>query len=214
MNNQGKLIVIEGIDGAGTTTQSEYICSNLKNVGIKAYQTAQPSRFPVGVMIRSILQKDLMNVNGAPPGFDTMSLLFAADRAYQQAEEIIPQLEKGVTVICDRYVYSSVFYQSVSSSNSEDSIMTWIKNINKYIRKPDLVIYLKIDERESFRRRGERGEKEEIFEKTEFQKKLITLYDRIDEIFKDDNILTIDATLPVETIGNKALAAINSLPGN
>ena len=206
MENSGKLIVIEGVDGAGTTTQSGYIYNRLKEQGYKVHKTAQPSSFEPGKFIREILQKKIMNTKGKNPGSKVMSLLFAADRAYQQDEEIIPMLQNGTHVICDRYVHSSVIYQSVSFGNLDE--MEWIKMLNRHIKKPDLVIYLKIDSQVSAGRRTVRGGEAEMFETAEFQQRLIEQYNRIDEIFPDEKIITLDAGLGINQLGDAALAEI------
>ncbi len=214
MHKTGKLIVIEGIDGAGTTTQVEYIYNYFKNNGFNFYKTAQPSNYEIGQLIRKILQKDIMNINNITPGFETMSLLFAADRAYQQNFEIIPKLLEGINIVCDRYVHSSVIYQSVSSGRNDSSAIKWIKEINKQIRRPDLVIYLKISEEKALHRRNQRAEKEEMFETSQFQNKLIEKYNILKDLFPEDQIVTIDASGSIEEIGNKSVDIIKTIIEN
>ncbi len=121
---RGNFIVLEGIDGSGTTTQAEQIKKEFTDMGLPAHVTAEPTTGPVGAMIRQVLSGRLVTRIGSsasPPGWTTMALLFAADRQDHLESEIEPNLRDGVNVICDRYLYSSVIYQSVSS-NKPNSI--------------------------------------------------------------------------------------------
>ena len=77
---RGNLIVFEGIDGAGTTTQAEELRRRFTQRGLPATVMAQPSGGPVGMLIRQVLKGRLVTLGNKPPGWITMSLLFAADR--------------------------------------------------------------------------------------------------------------------------------------
>lgn len=202
---KGKLIVFEGVDGSGTTTQVERLHQKLGYVGKASHQTAQPSDRPTGKLIREVLGgRRIKN-----PSYQTMSLLFAADRQDQQDNEIRPALDQGKIVVCDRYVHSSVIYQSVSADMA--SAQTWIKEINNHIDPPNLVIYLKIDANTAKVRRQGRGGEKEIFDKLEFQKKLINEYNKINTIFPKDQIVTIDATQSVDEIASQVWIAVEPL---
>lgn len=189
-----KLIVFEGVDGAGTTTQAGRLRERLAAENIAVHQTAQPSGRPTGKLIREVLQGRLIE----NPGFATMSLLFAADRQDQQDSEILPRLHRGESVICDRYLHSSVIYQSVSAG--DPASRTWIKEINRHIIAPSIVIYLRIDARTAAARRSNRGGEEEIFDNMPFQQKLIATYDSINRIFPNHYIKTVDGNQSIEKI--------------
>ncbi len=191
---QGHLIVLEGIDGSGTSTQAGMLKQAFTLRGLPAHVTAEPSAGPVGCMIRQILAGRLV-VRGSrgvlPPDWKTMSLLFAADRQDHLASEIEPNLMDGVSVICDRYLYSSVVYQSVSAGRAD--ARDWITQINYFVRKPDLVLYLNVDPQEARRRRQERDFQVEIFDDPEFQEQLVKKYHSLSSMFPDINIVTVDA---------------------
>jgi len=206
---RGYLIVLEGVDGSGTTTQAEQLKAAFASRNIPVHVTAQPSSGPVGMLIRQILSRRIVSIDGAAPGWATMSLLFAGDRQDLQENEIDPNLENGVNVICDRYVYSSVIYQGLSA-NREDAAQ-WILEINKHIRTPDLVIYLKISPDEASRRRRARSDKTEIFDDDDFQRKLIESYDRLDETFTDLRIVTLDAQQSIDEIAKQTWDAVEKL---
>lgn len=208
MSDRGKLIVFEGVDGSGTTTQAAKLCKKLDANNVNVHQTAQPSNRPIGKLIRQILSgKQIQN-----PCYQTMALLFAADRQDQQENEILPAIEAGIHVICDRYVHSSVIYQSTSAKSPDSK--QWIKTINTHIMAPDLLLHLKIDAETSKARRETRGGEEEIFDKLAFQEKLIATYDQIESIFPKDNIVVIDATQTIEQIEHQVWQRIVPLLPN
>ena len=110
----GKFIVFEGIDGAGKTTQSELLFDFLRQKKQKAilehqgvHLTQEPTTNLIGGLIRSQLTHDWKS------GPECLQLLFAADRMYHLAKEILPCLQKGMTVISDRYLYSSIAFGTV-----------------------------------------------------------------------------------------------------
>lgn len=104
----GALIVIEGIDGAGTTTQTDLLVAWLTRIGIPSIATREPSDGPIGVVARKHLGRHL---DLASP--EAEALAFAADRMDHVASEIVPALARGTTVVADRYYLSSLAYQSL-----------------------------------------------------------------------------------------------------
>ncbi|MBD3255285.1 MAG: dTMP kinase [Candidatus Lokiarchaeota archaeon] len=156
--------VIDGIDGAGTTTHSKLLVHYLENRGIKTHLTQEPSHNPIGLLIRNILKDE-----NVPPATD--ALLFAADRNLHYHNEIRKKLDEGYTVISDRYIESSIIYQSLQS---KDITIDWVKSINKFVGEADLTIILDIDPRISLKRKKKQDL--EKFEKTEFLAKVRNLY--------------------------------------
>lgn len=195
---RGNLIVFEGIDGAGTTTQANELRRSFARRGLPATVVAQPSGGPVGMLIRQILKGRLVTHGGKPPGWTTMSLLFAADRQDLQECEIEPSLRDGMNVICDRYVHSSVVYQSAGAGS--DAAVPWILGINSHIRRPDVVFYLRLDPKLAHRRRLDRAERPEIYDDLGFQALLAEKYDRLGEHFPGTEIVTLEADRPAEAI--------------
>ncbi|NLN63184.1 MAG: dTMP kinase [Myxococcales bacterium] len=206
---RGKLIVFEGIDGSGTSTQvrllHETMVASLRTV----HATAQPSGGPIGNMVRQILRGRIVSRDNRPMDWQTMALLFAADRQDQQQNEILPHLENGVHVICDRYVQSSIVYQGVSADDSD--AQRWIGDANRYIIPPDVVFYLRIDAATAAQRRAARNEPAEIFDDVSFQEKLIAVYDRMAAMFPGVPVMTIDATQSVEDIATSAWRVVSKM---
>ncbi len=149
---RGKFIVLEGIDGSGTTTQSELLVSALRQDGIKASRTREPSDGPVGLLIRQVLTGKIVLPRGANEsvemdsrsGWSTMALLFAADRMDHVGREIEPALARGEWVISDRYVGSSLAYQSLTAPGEVVEALGWIANLNRFAAKPDLTVVLDV----------------------------------------------------------------------
>lgn len=128
-------IVLEGIDGSGTTTHSRLLTGFLEQKGFKIYLTQEPSNSEIGVLIRKFLKNKTVPAS-------TDALAFAADRDLHYKTEIKKKLDEGYIVISNRYLESSVVYQSAQSNEISTD---WILKINKFAGKPDLTILLDID---------------------------------------------------------------------
>jgi dTMP kinase len=144
---RGKFIVLEGIDGSGTTTQTERIVTFLTSLGRKAIATREPSAGPVGRLLREILLGNHKLADGQPVNGETMSLLFAADRMDHIHREISPQLAAGVDVVSDRYFLSSLAYQA------EESELEWVTSLARNLIQPDLTILMDLPVNIAFERR-------------------------------------------------------------
>jgi dTMP kinase len=129
----GALIVIEGIDGSGSTTQSDMLMRWLARVGIPASFTSEPSKGPIGVVLRRHLGRQIEL--GGP---EAEALAFAADRMDHVANEVVPTLARGETVVADRYYLSSLAYQALSCD------LGWLREVNRLALRPDLTVFLSV----------------------------------------------------------------------
>lgn len=212
---EGLFIVLEGVDGAGTTTHTALLARALRAKGLPVHTTREPSDGPVGVLIRQILTGRVVvpGISGnRPSSWTTMALLFGADRLDHLEATINPNLMDGVTVISDRYDYSSVAYQSITGGGGADTVR-WIREINRHARRPDLTIVLDVEPGEAARRRSARGVGAEIYDEIELQEQLAAFYREIDVHFPGDNIVHIDSTRPVDDVAAEVLAAVETLRG-
>jgi len=157
-------IVIDGVDGCGSTTHSRLLNGFLENEKLKVHLTQEPSKNEIGVLLRKFL-KD----NEIPPTTD--ALMFAADRDLHYHNEIKKKLDDGYIVISDRYLESSIIYQSVQS---DEISVDWVEELNKFVGQPDITIILDIDPRISLARKTD--EILEKFEDTPFLDKVRKLY--------------------------------------
>ena len=210
---EGNFIVIEGIDGAGTTTQTGLLAAHLRGRGLPVRTTHEPSPGPLGMMLRQILTGRVVvpGIHGSrPPSWTTMALLFAADRVDHVETTIVPNLMDGVTVISDRYDYSSVAYQSVSADGGED-VISWVREINRHARRPDLVIVLDAPAEVAAKRRSRRAEGSELFDDRELQERLVGFYQGIDRYFPNDRIVHVDSDRPKEEVAEDIHQAVRVL---
>src|ERR1700722_11897047 len=127
----GRFVVLEGIDGAGTTTHVARLAERLRTMGVAVRATREPSDGPVGTLVRQVLTGRLVVPGGRAPGWATMALLFAADRMDHVESEIDPFISEGGIVVSDRYDASSLAYQSVSSGMGAGQAVEWIRSLNR-----------------------------------------------------------------------------------
>lgn len=201
---QGQFIVLEGLDGAGTTTQVERIAAVLRQQGEAVLVTRQPSDGPVGNQLRMALSGRLGLPHGRGPlTEDTLALLFAADRLDHLASVIDPAVAEGQIVLCDRYVLSSLAYQGSALP------MAWVEEINARARKPDLTIFLDVDVKTASSRRRERGGDAELFEADERQTRIARQYQQaMRRRASKERIVRLDGTLDISTVTDLAVRAI------
>lgn len=212
---EGLFIVLEGVDGAGTTTHTRVLAKSLEKRGLPVHTTREPSDGPIGVMLRQILTGRVVvpGVNGPrPPSWSTMALLFAADRVDHVEAEIVPNLMDGVTVLSDRYDYSSVAYQSLSAGG-DPGALAWVREINRHARRPDLVIVLDVPHEVSAERRKSRGGRRELYEVPELQERLSSFYKEIDVHFPEDRIVHVNAARDMEAVAADIERAVRDLRG-
>jgi len=160
----GKLIVLEGIDGSGTTTQAARLHGYLRSLGLSAVETREPSHGPVGLLIRKVLSGEEKTDPAA------MALLFAADRLDHLAREIVPALDAGTHVITDRYLLSSLAYQSIEVDRA------LVVSFNQRARRADLTLLLDVPVNVAAARRRARGGPVELFDDDAFQAQVASNY--------------------------------------
>ncbi len=136
----GRLIVIEGSDGVGRTTQIRLLRDWLEVEGLAVIETGWN---------RSPLVKDTINLakEGHTMNVLTLNLLYATDFADRLEHEIIPALRAGFIVLSDRYIYTAFARAIVRGADPQ-----WIRDIFGFALQPDLILYLKADTKTLFRR--------------------------------------------------------------
>ena len=154
--NMNKFIVIEGLDGSGKTTVSKLLAERFADYNLDCYRTYEPTRGPIGGLIRPFLAGE-----EKPFSHAGMALLFSADRIEHIHDEIIPNLANNY-VICDRYYYSNMAYQSYDDEGLE-SVIQYNKDAMK-LCKPDIVFFLNVTPEECMKRIEKRGEEKSIYE--------------------------------------------------
>ena len=196
-DGKAPFFVLEGIDGAGTTTHARLLLKFLQNQGFDCLATAEPTDGPVGRLIRDYLAERPRLDSGKVemPDPTVMTLLFCADRAEHLARRILPALHAGTLVISDRYYYSTVCYQSVSHDGD------WVRRTASHAPRPDLMLLLDVPPEEGLKRVGGRGGRKEAYEKLEFLERVRENYLGL---FADaPEVRVIDATQPLEAVASE-----------
>lgn len=129
---RGILIAIEGIDGSGKTTVANAVVRALNNLGYRAVYTREPTSSKFFEAFDEYIEEF-----GHDPLIEV--LIMAIDRAYHVTRIVMPLLEHGFIVVTDRYIYSSIAYQSAVGAGVD-----WIKVVNSFVPMPDIAIYLDV----------------------------------------------------------------------
>jgi dTMP kinase len=139
-----------------------------------------------------------------------MALLFAADRRDHLHREVLPGLRRGSWVVSDRYVHSSVAYQSVAGTGDGEAV-AWVRSLNQGVRVPDLTVVLEVPAVVAARRRAARGEPRELYEADGLQRRLVDFYRRIDDHFPGEAIVLVDGDRPLDEVAEDVFAAVAPL---
>ncbi|MFO7872301.1 MAG: dTMP kinase [Candidatus Undinarchaeales archaeon] len=173
-NEKGILVALEGVDGCGKSTHAEKLAKWLKGKERDVLHTKEPSKGPIGVLLRQYLKMD------APPRVD--ALLFTADRSEHIQNEINPALNEGKIVLCERYIYSTIAYQAAQGLDWD-----WLVDLNSFAPEPDLTILLSLRPDIAVKRTTT----EEKFEELEVLKKVNKNYKKLAE---EHNFKMVDAS--------------------
>ena len=206
---RGSFIVLEGIDGAGTTTQAQMLERALRERGISSVVTREPSDGPIGLVIRNILRGRVRLPDAAGGGQvnqESIALLFAADRLDHVESEVAPALEQGVWVISDRYVHSSVAYQGVLVERG------WVEEINRYAVQADLTMFMDVDVDRALERIGSTRVQRDMYETRATLTRIAQSYRAI-FAEADENTVTLDANRPIPEVHRDVLMQVSRFLG-
>jgi len=194
----GRLIVFEGIDGSGKSTQIRKLMDRLSSMGIKCSETKEPTDSPIGSLVRQILTGEVQADN------KVIASLFMADRVghlLNTTDGICAQINKGTTVLSDRYYFSSYAYQGV------DLDMQWIidgNSISANILRPALTVFLDVPVKEAMERINRGRSHTELYETEESLAKVREKYFEAFAMLKDvENVAIVDADADVDTVAER-----------
>lgn len=157
----GNFIAFEGIDGSGKSTQLAYLKERLNRQAVPYYETREPTDSPIGSMIHQIMTGRIQTDN------KVIAALFVADRLdhlLNDTDGLCDKINQGITVISDRYYFSSYAYQSV------DIDMDWIIHANSVcadILRPACNIFIDVEPDEALNRIAKGRFRTELFETKE-----------------------------------------------
>lgn len=188
---RGLFAVFEGIDGCGKSTQIKVLADFYRGKGLNVLTTEEPTQnTPIGDLIHRVLKKEIALSPKA------LQLLFTADRAEHLERIIIPALKAGKTVLCDRYLFSTLAYGSLSLP------MQWLEELNSQFLLPDLIFFLKVSPKIAMGRIKGRDSKCSIFEKKEQLEKVDRAYNQIAEKFRQEWD-SIGGEMPIDKVTDK-----------
>ena len=204
--NRGKFITIDGVEGAGKSTQIDFVCEHLIQKGIKVVRTREPGGTEVGEKIRSVL----LDVENQEMHSDTELLLMFSSRNELIQNKIIPALEEGCWVVSDRFTDASFAYQGGGRMLNLDRISKladWV--LGDF--KPDLTFLLDVTVEVGMQRIETRAAKDRIeLEERAFFERVRSVFIQRSEAFPE-RIKLIDATASVNDIQSKIRVLIDSL---
>ena len=192
-------VTFEGVDGSGTTTQSELLRKHLEASERDVELTREPGGTELGERVRELV----LGATRISPWAE--ACLFAAARAELVAEVIQPALERGADVVCDRYLDSSLAYQGIARGLGLEHVL----ELNLHAIRgllPDRTFLLLVDPAESARRVGEGSDRIER-ENGDFRVRVDAAYRELAEFFPQ-RITTIDGTRPPREIAEEILGEL------
>lgn len=197
-------IVLEGLDGSGTTTQLARLSSILTASGYSCFATCEPTEHPIGLYIRKILRGEAV----VTP--ETLAYLFVADRnehLFHNKEGITARIGRGEVAISDRYFFSSLAYQGVFCG------FDFVNKLNSRFPLPQYLIFLDLSPESCQERLAERAGRD-IFDDIDRQYAIYDNYLRSFQIFQESKmqILRIDGELSPEDITERIWSFIQPLP--
>ena len=202
--------MLEGLDGAGTTTQAQRLAAWMRGQGRKVHVTAEPSAGPIGALVRQVLTRRVVGGAGPPADFDpaALALLFAADRLDHVASEVEPRLAGGWDVVSDRFTLSSLAYQAITCRDR-----AWVEEINRRALAPDATLFLEVGARTALARRFAASGTREIFEVPAFQARVARSYQEGIATLRSlgQRVELIDGERPIEDVTAALARAVAAL---
>ena len=196
MLSRGKFIVLEGLDGSGKTTQLQLLHQRMQQQckQRKCCATREPSESFPGLLCRGISRRSIQVEN------ETIAMLFAADRYEHVVGELLPQIEQGNHILCDRYYFSNFAYQMLSTDL--DSLLAYNKKAMDLLH-PDVTIYVDVSPEECAARRSASRTSEELYEKVDTAKKIYRNYmTAFDALREKENVIIVDGSHDAQTVSD------------
>jgi dTMP kinase len=194
-------VTFEGLDGSGTTTQTELLRQHLEDAGRDVVATREPGGTELGERIRELVLGETKTSPWAE------AALFAAARAQLVAEVIQPALERGADVVCDRYLDSSLAYQGLARGLGVDRVLALNIDAIRGVL-PDVTFLLLLDPDAARARSGPPADRIER-EGEDFLRAVDKAYRELGSIFAG-RIVTIDSSRPVDEVAKEVR---DNLPG-
>lgn len=199
---RGKFVTFEGIDGCGKTTVSKAVLRRLQKEKVNAVWTCEPTRSWLGAAVKRGWAEKV--------GVFTEAFLFMADRA-EHVDEICAHMGKGRTVLCDRYIDSTLAYQAAGVDDDLTAgMMDWLRRAHlPFLLLPDLTIYVRATPELGLSRISKRRGRSK-FEKLAFLRKVARNYDVLAEA-EPGRIRVVDGAAPLDSVVDRCVLEIRKL---
>jgi dTMP kinase len=209
MPRQARFIVFEGLDGAGTTTQAAKLQALFTRKGTPSFLTNEPTPDPVGAFIRRVLTGKERAGDGTSyePGERVMGLLFAADRMAHSAV-IEARRRAGDVVVCDRYIFSSMAYQTLDPAIRAE----WVIDVNQGCAVPDVTLFLATPVDVCLARVAARRGDTTIYENRSHLETIARNYEKLMPQYEASfgSVVRIDGTMGVDDVHAAVIQAIGT----
>jgi dTMP kinase len=201
----GLFITIEGGEGVGKSTQADRLVERLRAGGADVIQTREPGGTPVGDRIRALLLEPGVEMADA-----TELLLYEASRAELVAHVIAPALERGATVVCDRFFDSTSAYQAFGRGLSPEIVTALNLSATGGI-EPDITVLLTLDLDEAMRRATRGGADRMEGESLEFHRRVILGFETL-AASEPDRFVTVSAGGAPDEVASSVWSAVSRHP--
>ena len=204
MRRRGHFITLEGSEGCGKSTNLAYIHQTLLDAGIPVCMTREPGGTPLGEQLRTLL----LDAHQTAMHSDTELLLMFAARAQHLHQTILPALEQGTWVLCDRFTDATYAYQGYGRGVDQERIALleqWVQNE----LRPDLTLFLDLPVAQGLQRAGERGEPDR------FEREQLDFFERVRQGYLAQaakapaRYRVVDASLPLANVQQQIAAVIH-----
>jgi len=204
--SKGRFIVLEGVEGAGKSTQVRLLCERFEARGIRVVRTLEPGGTAVGLRIRRILLDPELTAMDAL----TELFLYSAARAQHVREVIRPALEDGCTVICDRFSTSTLAYQGYARG-LDRNLIHQLDEIARDGIEPDIVLVLDLTVRDGLTRNADAGKRDRFeLESIRFHEKVRDGFHKLADA--DDHIHLVSARGTPKMVHKRILQKLDQTP--
>lgn len=204
----GYFITFEGGEGTGKTTIINYISKYLNDKGYSVVTTREPGGIDIAEQIRSII----LDVKNTKMDYRTEALLYAASRTQHLAEKVIPALNEGKIVLCDRYLDSSLVYQGIARGLGIDNVLKVNMFATEYM--PNITFFIDVKPEICFKRLKDNNREMDRLdlENMNFHNMVYEGYKEVAKMYPE-RIVSIDGDRTVEEIIKDVVKHIDKLLG-
>ncbi len=211
--NRGRFITLEGVEGSGKSTLAERLVAHLRQEGNDVVLTKEPGGTPLSDRIRAIL------LDPQEEGMDPMAELFlyAASRRQHVVDVILPSLERGATVVCDRFTDATLAYQGFGRTLEIDRL----RQLNDWATDslhPDITVIFDIDEATGLDRARSRNAEHDLFDESRFEGEDMAFHRRVREGYlalaeaEPERYAVVDAAGTIDEVYERMIGMLEPAP--